>query len=149
MYLFTSQPRHQKLDLPWFVGSVAAPHYKISILAENMELVKDFVNNQLTLYLLPVVLVIVVVILVFTFGFKSAEQPPFDKLTNDDRKQAGKKKKIKEKVGTVTDVRTLSGLYFLIQIVAVCNGNHFLSNICCGPKWSRFMSFSSRILLKF
>jgi hypothetical protein len=30
MYLFTSQPRHQKLDLPWFVGSVAASRYKIS-----------------------------------------------------------------------------------------------------------------------
>jgi hypothetical protein len=42
---------------------------------------------------------------VFTFGFKSAEQPPFDKLTNDDRKQAGKKKKIKEKVSRLRGLR--------------------------------------------
>jgi hypothetical protein len=70
-----------------------------------MEIVKDFVNDQLTIYLLPVGLVIVVVILVFTFGFKSAEQPPFDKLTNDDRKQAGKKKKIKEKVSRLRGLR--------------------------------------------
>jgi hypothetical protein len=73
--------------------------------SEKMEIVKDFVNDQLTIYLLPVGLVIVVVILVFTFGFKSAEQPPFDKLTNDDRKQAGKKKKIKEKVSRLRGLR--------------------------------------------
>lgn len=75
-----------------------------------MELVKDFVNNQLALYLLPVVLVIVVVILVFTFGFKPAEQPPFDKLTNDDRKQAGKKKKTKDKVSPQRRVDPQLGL---------------------------------------
>lgn len=42
-------------------------------------------------------LVIFGAILVFTFGFKSPEQPPFDKLSSDDRKSTGKKRKIKEK----------------------------------------------------
>ncbi|GJQ68470.1 hypothetical protein Trydic_g17047 [Trypoxylus dichotomus] len=39
-------------------------------------------------------------ILVFAFGFKSAEQPPFDKLSSidsEERKTLGKKKKLKEK----------------------------------------------------
>lgn len=61
-----------------------------------MEILQE-VSNQYVLYI-PVALVIVGAILVFTFGFKSAEQPPFDKLTNEDRKSTGKKKKIKEKV---------------------------------------------------
>lgn len=63
-----------------------------------MEILQE-VSNQYVLYI-PVALVIVVAILVFTFGFKSAEQPPFDKLTSEDRKSTGKKKKIKEKVIT-------------------------------------------------
>lgn len=61
-----------------------------------MEIVQEF-SSQYMLYI-PVALVIVGAILVFTFGFKSAEQPPFDKLSSEDRKSAGKKKKIKEKV---------------------------------------------------
>lgn len=61
-----------------------------------MEILQE-VSNQYVLYI-PVALVIVGAILVFTFGFKSAEQPPFDKLTTEDRKSTGKKKKIKEKV---------------------------------------------------
>lgn len=63
-----------------------------------MELVKEFTSNQFTIFL-PVAIVLVLAILVFAFGFKSAEQPPFDKLALiDDRKPAGKKRKIKEKV---------------------------------------------------
>jgi len=64
-----------------------------------MELMGELVNNQLTLYI-PVALVLVGAILVFTFGFKSAEQPPFDKLsssTSEDRRSTGKKRKPKEK----------------------------------------------------
>lgn len=64
-----------------------------------MELMAELVNNQLTLYI-PVALVLVAAILVFAFGFKSAEQPPFDKLAavaNDDRKSFAKKRKIKDK----------------------------------------------------
>ncbi|KAI4470119.1 hypothetical protein MML48_1g18696 [Holotrichia oblita] len=64
-----------------------------------MELVNEFVNNQFALYI-PVALVLVGAILVFAFGFKSAEQPPFDKLSSidsEERKTLGKKKKLKEK----------------------------------------------------
>lgn len=61
-----------------------------------MEIVQE-ISSQYMLYI-PVALVIVGAILVFTFGFKSAEQPPFDKLSSEDRKSAGKKRKIKEKV---------------------------------------------------
>lgn len=61
-----------------------------------MEIVHEF-SSQYMLYIL-VALVTVAAILVFTFGVKSAEQPPFDKLSSEDRKSAGKKKKIKEKV---------------------------------------------------
>lgn len=64
-----------------------------------MELIRDLAINQLAY--IPVALVLAGVIMVFVFGFKSAEQPPFDKLSaaiGDDRKGGGKKKKIKEKV---------------------------------------------------
>lgn len=44
--------------------------------------------------------VLVFALLVFVFGFKSAEEPPFDKLS-DDRRAAGKKKKVKDKVNTI------------------------------------------------
>lgn len=67
-----------------------------------MELVNEIVNNQFALYI-PVALVLIGAILVFAFGFKSAEQPPFDKLSSidsDERKTLGKKKKLKEKVST-------------------------------------------------
>lgn len=68
-----------------------------------MELVAQLINNQFALYI-PVALVLVCAILVFAFGFKSAEQPPFDKLSasNDDRKPAGKKRKTKEKVRIIS-----------------------------------------------
>lgn len=63
-----------------------------------MELVKEFTTNQITIFL-PVAIVLVVAVLLFVFGFKPAEQPPFDKLALiDDRKPAGKKRKTKEKV---------------------------------------------------
>ncbi|CAG9818655.1 unnamed protein product [Phaedon cochleariae] len=61
-----------------------------------MEIVQEL-SSQYILYI-PVALVIIGAILLFTFGFKSAEQPPFDKLTNEERKSsAGKKRKIKDK----------------------------------------------------
>lgn len=65
-----------------------------------MELASQLANNQLINLYIPVALVLVCAILVFAFGFKSAEQPAFDKLSGigDDRKQAGKKRKSKEKV---------------------------------------------------
>lgn len=64
-----------------------------------METVTELINSNLE-YLLPVVGVGVLIILVYAFGFKRAEQPPFDKLSSgsDDKKAVGKKKKIKEKV---------------------------------------------------
>lgn len=45
-------------------------------------------------------LVLICAVLVFVFGFKSVEDFPFDKLTTvaDDRKPAGKKRKLKDKV---------------------------------------------------
>lgn len=61
-----------------------------------MEIIREL-SNQYVLYI-PMALVIFGAILVFTFGFKAPEQPPFDKLSSDDRKSAGKKRKIKEKV---------------------------------------------------
>lgn len=63
-----------------------------------MEIITEFTSNPLFIYI-PVALALVGVVLVFTFGIKAPEQPPFDKLTAiDDRKPAGKKRKIKEKV---------------------------------------------------
>uniref|UniRef100_V5I8L8 Uncharacterized protein n=1 Tax=Anoplophora glabripennis TaxID=217634 RepID=V5I8L8_ANOGL len=60
-----------------------------------MEIIREL-SNQYVLYI-PTALVIFGAILVFTFGFKSPEQPPFNKLSSDDRKSTGKKRKIKEK----------------------------------------------------
>lgn len=63
-----------------------------------MELVSELPNIQLYI---PAAFVVVAVTLIYVFGFKSAEQPPFDKLssgTGDDRKIAGKKRKTKDKV---------------------------------------------------
>jgi len=61
-----------------------------------MEL-SEVVNTQ---YAFPVGVVLICAVLVFAFGFKSAEQPAFAQLTytGDDRKPAGKKRKIKDKV---------------------------------------------------
>jgi len=60
-----------------------------------MEL-SEVVNTQ---YAFPVGVVLICAVLVFAFGFKSAEQPAFAQLTytGDDRKPAGKKRKIKDK----------------------------------------------------
>ncbi|XP_014248282.1 nucleolar protein 58-like [Cimex lectularius] len=42
--------------------------------------------------------VLILAVLVFAFGFKSAEEPPFDKLSgHEDRRAAGKKRKPKDK----------------------------------------------------
>lgn len=51
---------------------------------------------------LVVGMVLICAVLVFVFGFKSVEDFPFDKLTTvaDDRKPAGKKRKLKDKVRT-------------------------------------------------
>lgn len=70
--------------------------------AENMELIKEISGNA-HLYV-PVVFVAVSLVLVYVFGFKRAVQPPFDKLSagaGDERKSSGKKRKVKDKVGTV------------------------------------------------
>lgn len=58
------------------------------------------VNTQYSVIATSVGVVVICAILVFVFGFKSAEEPAFDQLTytGDDRKPAGKKRKLKEKV---------------------------------------------------
>ena len=65
-----------------------------------MDLIRDVVSTPYAFPAGVVVLVISCAILVFVFGFKSAEEPPFDQLSfsNDDRKPAGKKRKLKDKV---------------------------------------------------
>lgn len=101
-----SRPRHQNC-------CPAANVYAVGLLAEwwtrghsflpsAMELISELlVSNQLALYI-PVALVLVGALLVFTFGFRSAEQPPFDKISlitaADDRKSATKKRKLKDRV---------------------------------------------------
>lgn len=62
--------------------------------------VPDIVGAQILFHGGAVGFVIILAVLVFVFGFKTAEEPPFDKLTNigDDRKPAGKKRKVKDKV---------------------------------------------------
>ncbi|KRT78677.1 hypothetical protein AMK59_8272, partial [Oryctes borbonicus] len=94
--LCTSRPRHQKIIAYTRRLLNFANWHSIFI---TMELINEFVNNQFALYV-PVALVLVCVVLVFAFGFKSAEQPPFDKLSaidSEERKTLGKKKKLKEK----------------------------------------------------
>ncbi|KAL3274885.1 hypothetical protein HHI36_019667 [Cryptolaemus montrouzieri] len=61
-----------------------------------MELVQELVRNQVVY--ITVLLVVFLAILVFAFGFQTAKEPPFVKITNEDRKQQNKKRKIKEKV---------------------------------------------------
>lgn len=63
-----------------------------------MEMLTELVNNQF-FFVVPVAFVIVGFLLVYAFGLKKPEVPQFDKLALvDDRKPAGKKRKIKEKV---------------------------------------------------
>uniref|UniRef100_A0A224XKM3 Putative microtubule-binding protein mip-t3 n=1 Tax=Panstrongylus lignarius TaxID=156445 RepID=A0A224XKM3_9HEMI len=59
----------------------------------------DVINTQYAFHGIIVGCVLAFAILVFVFGFKSAEEPPFDKLSNahEDRKGTGKKKKFKDK----------------------------------------------------
>lgn len=59
----------------------------------------DVINTQFAFHGIVVGLVLICAVLVFVFGFKSVEEFPFDKLTNtaDDRKPAGKKRKVKDK----------------------------------------------------
>uniref|UniRef100_A0A0A9Y8D2 Uncharacterized protein n=1 Tax=Lygus hesperus TaxID=30085 RepID=A0A0A9Y8D2_LYGHE len=61
-----------------------------------MDLFSELITTQYAFHGIIVGTVLLFALLVFVFGFKSAEEPPFDKLT-DDRRAAGKKKKIKEK----------------------------------------------------
>lgn len=64
-----------------------------------MEL-SEVVGTQLAFHGLVVGFVVILAVLVFVFGFKTAEEPPFDKLSNssEDRKPAGKKRnKVKDK----------------------------------------------------
>ncbi|KAE8747237.1 hypothetical protein FOCC_FOCC006029 [Frankliniella occidentalis] len=65
----------------------------------NMDLIREVVSTPYAFPAGIVALVISCAILVFVFGFKSAEEPPFDQLSfaNDDRKPAGKKRKLKDK----------------------------------------------------
>lgn len=65
--------------------------------------ISQVVNTPLVFPGLVVGLVLICAVLVFVFGFKSVEDFPFDKLTTvaDDRKPAGKKRKLKDKVRTL------------------------------------------------
>lgn len=62
--------------------------------------ISEVVNTQFVFPGLVVGLVLICAALVFVFGFKSVEDFPFDKLATvtDDRKPAGKKRKVKDKV---------------------------------------------------
>lgn len=75
-----------------------------------MEL-SEVVNTQ---YAFPVGVVLICAVLVFAFGFKSPEQPAFAQLTytGDDRKPAGKKRKLKDKV---VFALLLNGTYCFIK----------------------------------
>lgn len=82
-----------------------------------MESIVEVVRSNLE-YILPVSGVGLLIILVYVFSFKRTEQPPFDKLSsnNDEKKSAGKKKKIKEKVS----VALLFCLFVAIVLSTIC-----------------------------
>jgi len=61
-----------------------------------MEIITELVQNQLIL-ILPVGLVILGCILLFTYSIRPVQQPKFHLSSLDDRKTAGKRKKLKEK----------------------------------------------------
>ncbi|CAG9770681.1 unnamed protein product [Ceutorhynchus assimilis] len=63
-----------------------------------MEIITEFVQSQLFL-VVPVALVVFAGILLFTYSIRPAQQPKFPSGL-DDRKTAGKKKKLKEKKST-------------------------------------------------
>lgn len=62
--------------------------------------ISQVLNTQFAFPGLVVGLVLICAALVFVFGFKNVEDFPFDKLATvaDDRKPAGKKRKVKDKV---------------------------------------------------
>ena len=73
----------------------------ISLTCTAMDLqLSELIGTQYAFHALVVGGVLLFALLVYVFGFKSAVEPPFDKLTNphEDRKANGKKKKPKEKV---------------------------------------------------
>lgn len=125
--LRTSQPRHQKfIAYTRRLLNFAYWHSRFI----TMELVNDFVNNQFTLYI-PVALVLIGIVFVFAFGFKSAEQPPFDKLSSidsEERKTLGKKKKLKEKV-SIYDT-TFHIIFTTINIKLLWTYNVLIISIC-------------------
>lgn len=65
-----------------------------------MEILSQVSNAQFMFTAAAVAVVLVCAALVFVFGFRSAEQPQFDKLplVLDDRKSSNKKNKKKDKV---------------------------------------------------
>lgn len=63
-----------------------------------MDLYSELITTPYAFHGLVVGAVVLLALSVFVFGFKSAEEPPFDKLTDDRRGAAGKKKKVKDKV---------------------------------------------------
>lgn len=67
-----------------------------------MEILSQVSNTQFMFTAAAVAVVLVCAALVFVFGFRSAEQPQFDKLplVLDDRKSSNKKNKKKDKVRT-------------------------------------------------
>lgn len=84
-----------------------------------MELVSELPNSQFFIPAAVVVLAVLAVPLIYAFGFKSAQQPPFDKLSSgvgDDRKAAGKKRKTKDKVSLILL------LYMEYLTLLVCKG---------------------------
>lgn len=68
-----------------------------------MELLRQVSSPQLLYPAAAVAVVLLSALLVFVFGFRSAEQPQFDKLplVLDDKKSAAKKKKPKDKVSAL------------------------------------------------
>lgn len=66
----------------------------------TMELMNQVSQTQFLFPVAAVAVVLVCATLVFIFGFRTAEQPQFDKLplVVDDRKSSNKKRKTKEKV---------------------------------------------------
>lgn len=78
-----------------------------------MEVLSSALKAQFLFPATAVAAVLVCAILVFIFGFKSAEQPKFEKLSaGDDKKRDAKKRKTKEKV-----------------IIDICNNGHIICNI--------------------
>lgn len=99
-----------------------------------MEL-SDVVNTQFAFPGIVVGLVLICAALVFVFGFKSVEEFPFDKLTNatDDRKPAGKKRKVKDKVRRLMHLSNFQKIFKRYHILdfktKTCKGLCLPSNL--------------------